>query len=180
MLTLHTRAESYGSTSEGAGKEFATDEPFKAFHFVLALPGGAARRIIPISVARFCEKNAGKQIASPFGFIFPRIMSASFEDVAVLASESKSDQERSGAPMPPRRLLAAHDAADLPLATAKPWLACGIARSQWFKLAASGRTPPPTARLGTRRPVWAIAELAAWLEAGAPDREEWERQKREK
>jgi hypothetical protein len=60
-----------------------------------------------------------------------------------------------------------------PLATAKPWLICGISRGQWFKLAASGRTPLPSARLGTRRPVFLIAELRAWLEAGAPDRAAW-------
>jgi hypothetical protein len=60
-----------------------------------------------------------------------------------------------------------------PLATAKPWLICGISRGQWFKLSASGRTPLPSARLGTRRPVYLIAELQGWLEAGAPDRATW-------
>jgi predicted DNA-binding transcriptional regulator AlpA len=83
--------------------------------------------------------------------------------------------------MPP---LTVHDAgdrqaaavADTLLATARPWTACGISRSQWFKLAASGRTPRPI-RLGTRRPVYIIAELSAWLAAGAPDRDEWERRK---
>src|SRR6516165_6636032 len=59
-----------------------------------------------------------------------------------------------------------------PLATAKPWLACGISRAQWYKLASSGRTPPPV-RLGTRRPVYLISELEAWLRAGAPDRVAW-------
>jgi predicted DNA-binding transcriptional regulator AlpA len=65
------------------------------------------------------------------------------------------------------------------LATSDPWTMCGISRSQWFKLAASGRTPRPI-RLGTRRPVYIIAELSAWLEAGAPDREEWERRKQKR
>ena len=60
-----------------------------------------------------------------------------------------------------------------PLATGKPWMICGISRGQWFKLAASGRTPLPSARLGTRRPVFLIAELRAWLLAGAPCRLEW-------
>jgi hypothetical protein len=60
-----------------------------------------------------------------------------------------------------------------PLATSKPWLACGISRPQWYKLAASGRTPLPTARLGARRPVYLIAELRSWLEHGAPDRATW-------
>jgi predicted DNA-binding transcriptional regulator AlpA len=59
-----------------------------------------------------------------------------------------------------------------PLATAKPWLLCGISRAQWYKLASSGRTPPPV-RLGTRRPVHLISELEAWLRAGAPDRVSW-------
>jgi hypothetical protein len=63
--------------------------------------------------------------------------------------------------------------AALPLATAKPWVVCGCSRAQWFKLSASGRTPLPSARLGTRRPVYLIAELQAWLEAGAPDRTTW-------
>lgn len=61
-----------------------------------------------------------------------------------------------------------------PLATGKPWVICGISRGQWFKLAASGRTPLPSARLGARRPVFLIAELEAWLQAGAPDRATWQ------
>jgi predicted DNA-binding transcriptional regulator AlpA len=63
------------------------------------------------------------------------------------------------------------------LATATPWLACGIGRSTWFKLAASGRTPLPV-RLGMRRPVWVISELEEWLRAGAPDRAAWQRIKK--
>jgi predicted DNA-binding transcriptional regulator AlpA len=65
-----------------------------------------------------------------------------------------------------------------PLATAKPWVACGISRAQWYKLFNSGRTPLPV-RLGTRRPVYLISELASWLQAGAPPRDQWERLKRE-
>jgi predicted DNA-binding transcriptional regulator AlpA len=61
-----------------------------------------------------------------------------------------------------------------PLATAMPWTVCGISRAQWFKLSRSGRTPLPV-RLGTRRPVYLLAELQAWLEAGAPDRQTWQR-----
>jgi predicted DNA-binding transcriptional regulator AlpA len=60
------------------------------------------------------------------------------------------------------------------LATAKPWLVCDISRAQWFKLSASGRTPLPV-RLGTRRPVYLLDELQAWLRAGAPDRQTWQR-----
>jgi predicted DNA-binding transcriptional regulator AlpA len=58
------------------------------------------------------------------------------------------------------------------LATAKPWTVCGISRSQWYKLSASGRTPLPV-RLGTKRPVWLLDELDAWMKAGAPDRATW-------
>jgi predicted DNA-binding transcriptional regulator AlpA len=58
------------------------------------------------------------------------------------------------------------------LATPRPWVICGISRAQWFRLLASGRTPLPV-RLGTRRPVYLIAELQAWLETGAPDRQTW-------
>jgi predicted DNA-binding transcriptional regulator AlpA len=61
-----------------------------------------------------------------------------------------------------------------PLATRKPWHVCGISRAQWFKLFASGRTPLPV-RLGTRRPVYLIDELEAWLKAGAPNRQTWQK-----
>lgn len=69
-------------------------------------------------------------------------------------------------------------ASERPLATARPWLACGISRAQWYKLFNSGRTPLPV-RLGTRRPVYLLAELESWLAAGAPPRDQWERAKRE-
>jgi hypothetical protein len=64
-----------------------------------------------------------------------------------------------------------------PVATGKPWLVCGISRAQWFKLSSSGRAPLPSARLGSRRPVYLIRELEAWLQAGAPDRATWKRMK---
>jgi hypothetical protein len=59
-----------------------------------------------------------------------------------------------------------------PLATAHPWILCGISRGQWFRLASSGQTPLPI-RLGKRRPVYLIRELELWLQAGAPRREVW-------
>ena len=68
---------------------------------------------------------------------------------------------------------------DRPLATATPWVACGISRAQWYKLYASGRTPLAI-RLGTRRPVFLLAELESWLQAGAPDRQTWERLQEDK
>jgi predicted DNA-binding transcriptional regulator AlpA len=65
-----------------------------------------------------------------------------------------------------------HNGHEQRLATPTPWAACGISRAQWYKLFNSGRTPLPV-RLGTRRPVYLISELEAWLQAGAPDRETW-------
>jgi predicted DNA-binding transcriptional regulator AlpA len=59
------------------------------------------------------------------------------------------------------------------LATSEPWTVCGISRAQWFKLSSSSQTPQPV-RLGKRKPVWVIAELEAWLRAGAPCRDRWE------
>lgn len=64
------------------------------------------------------------------------------------------------------------------LATASPWDICSISRAQWFKLNRSARTPKAI-YLGTRRPVWLIAELNDWLLSGAPDLPTWERLKRE-
>jgi predicted DNA-binding transcriptional regulator AlpA len=80
-----------------------------------------------------------------------------------MSSKSSSAQELSGSQ-------------DQPLATPKPWVICGISRAQWYKLFASGRTPLPV-RLGTRRPVYLIEELEAWLREGAPDRASWLRMK---
>jgi predicted DNA-binding transcriptional regulator AlpA len=52
----------------------------------------------------------------------------------------------------------------------------GISRAQWWKLFAAGKTPLPI-YLGTKAPRWRIAELEAWLAAGAPDRATWQRQR---
>ena len=51
----------------------------------------------------------------------------------------------------------------------------GISRSLACKLDASGRLPRGI-YLG-RRKVWSVAEIEAWLAAGAPTREVWEAQK---
>lgn len=48
---------------------------------------------------------------------------------------------------------------------------CGIKRSAWYKLRTQGRVPMPIT-LG-RRVVWVIAELHAWLCAGAPPSDRW-------
>jgi excisionase family DNA binding protein len=48
----------------------------------------------------------------------------------------------------------------------------GIARSTFWKLHSSGRTPAPL-RLGGRVVRWRRDELAAWVAAGCPPREKW-------
>ena len=62
-------------------------------------------------------------------------------------------------------LLAADEAAEL----------CGLSRSGWWGLHASGRIPLPV-RLG-RRTLWRADELRAWTEAGCPARDRWESEK---
>ena len=49
---------------------------------------------------------------------------------------------------------------------------CGIGRSLWLELHASGRCPLPI-RLG-RRVVWRREELQAWVRAGCQARERWQ------
>jgi excisionase family DNA binding protein len=50
----------------------------------------------------------------------------------------------------------------------------GISRAQLYKLHQSGRLPRPV-YLGTRAPRWLRDELEAWLRAGCPDRQSWQR-----
>lgn len=47
-----------------------------------------------------------------------------------------------------------------------------LSRATVLKLHASGRLPSPV-RLG-RRVLWSRAEIAAWIEAGAPSRDRWQ------
>ena len=47
----------------------------------------------------------------------------------------------------------------------------GISESHWRILASAGRCPPGF-RLGRRR-LWAVAELSAWIAAGAPTADKW-------
>lgn len=47
-----------------------------------------------------------------------------------------------------------------------------VSRALVFKLDAAGRLPRGL-YLGRRR-VWSVAEVAEWLRAGAPSREDWE------
>jgi predicted DNA-binding transcriptional regulator AlpA len=48
----------------------------------------------------------------------------------------------------------------------------GVSGRTWDRLVATGRAPRPVC-LG-RRKVWPVAELRAWLAAGAPPRNEWD------
>jgi predicted DNA-binding transcriptional regulator AlpA len=51
---------------------------------------------------------------------------------------------------------------------------CGISRSQWWKLHSAGKVPLPV-YLGSKAPRWRVDELRAWLIAGCPNRQEWQR-----
>jgi predicted DNA-binding transcriptional regulator AlpA len=50
----------------------------------------------------------------------------------------------------------------------------GVSRAQWWKLHAAGKVPLPV-YLGSKAPRWRVDELRAWLAAGAPDRQTWQR-----
>lgn len=65
------------------------------------------------------------------------------------------------APLPPL-LVTAADAARL----------CGTSRPTWDRWTSAGLNPAPR-RIGGR-PLWSVAELQAWIEAGCPDRRRWE------
>jgi predicted DNA-binding transcriptional regulator AlpA len=64
----------------------------------------------------------------------------------------------------PKLAVSAKDAAAL----------VGVSRAQWWKLFAAGKTPLPV-YLGAKAPRWRVEELRVWLEAGAPDRQTWQR-----
>ena len=52
---------------------------------------------------------------------------------------------------------------------------CGIKKTLWYSLNASGRIPAPI-RLG-HRVLWARDELEGWIKAGCPNRKAWEKMK---
>jgi len=68
------------------------------------------------------------------------------------------------------------DPGTLALAAADAAKVLAISRAQFWKLHAAGKTPAPV-YLGTKAPRWRADELRAWLAAGAPDRQTWERVK---
>ena len=51
-----------------------------------------------------------------------------------------------------------------------------VSRATFFKMHSAGKVPLPV-YLSPRCPRWLRAELLAWLEAGAPDRQTWEKLK---
>ncbi len=50
---------------------------------------------------------------------------------------------------------------------------CGISISTWHTLVAAGKTPAPV-RLG-RSVKWRRDELVAWIAAGCPARDKWDK-----
>jgi len=48
---------------------------------------------------------------------------------------------------------------------------CGVGRTHFLAMHSAGKIPMPV-RLG-RRVLWRGAELAAWIEAGCPERVRW-------
>jgi len=49
---------------------------------------------------------------------------------------------------------------------------CGVSRTHWYTLKASGRLPKPI-RLGNRI-MWVRKEIERWLGSGCPPQEQWE------
>src|SRR5689334_4836103 len=74
------------------------------------------------------------------------------------------------------RAVLARDRAEL-LTAAGVGTMLGIGRAQVWKLHASGKLPLPV-YLGSKAPRWRASELRDWIQAGAPDRQTWEKQGR--
>ena len=55
----------------------------------------------------------------------------------------------------------------------------GVSRNTFLRLNDAGKIPLPL-RFSARRVLWRKKELEIWLDAGAPNREVWERLKKEK
>jgi len=54
----------------------------------------------------------------------------------------------------------------------------GIGRTLFLQLDNSGRLGPMGLKLGKRR-LWVVEELRAWVDAGCPIRERWQKMKEE-
>lgn len=54
------------------------------------------------------------------------------------------------------------------------WAMLGISRSEFYKkLSSGGIGPKPVETLGD--PLWSAEEMIAWVRAGCPNRETWQR-----
>ena len=53
---------------------------------------------------------------------------------------------------------------------------CNVSQATWYRLHIIGKTPEPV-KLG-RRSLWVRDELEAWVRAGCPKREKWNKLKR--
>lgn len=51
---------------------------------------------------------------------------------------------------------------------------CGVSRATWWRLHSAGKCPMPV-RVTSKSPRWRVDELRAWLDAGCPDRQSWQR-----
>ena len=80
--------------------------------------------------------------------------------VAAGSAESNSASQPQG-PQSTPFLIDARKAASL----------CGVSRSSWWSLHASGKTPQPV-HLG-RRTLWHAKEIEQWTTAGCPSRDRW-------
>jgi hypothetical protein len=52
---------------------------------------------------------------------------------------------------------------------------CGVSPRLWRSLDSAAKVPRGIRLGGSRAKVWVVAELNAWLAAGAPPRDQWER-----
>ena len=53
---------------------------------------------------------------------------------------------------------------------------CGVSRSHWQKLEASGAIGPQPVRCLGARKLWRVAELSDWCAGGCVPREKWRRE----
>jgi prophage regulatory protein len=84
-----------------------------------------------------------------------------FHHDAQESSKAEPPPEKKRGPIAPE-LLRARDAATL----------CGIGLATWWRWDAAGKMPRGVKIGGAR--LWSRTELLAWIEAGCPERDEWE------
>jgi hypothetical protein len=54
---------------------------------------------------------------------------------------------------------------------------CGVSPRLWRSLDSAAKVPRGIRLGGSRAKIWIVAELSAWLAAGAPPRDRWEAMK---